>query len=80
MTAALGHVPVRLRPARVDHVLGLTTVSLAAAERSLASTGHTRLAVPDLVADLVDVCTAVLEAPSSAAASPSPLTPATTSP
>ena len=80
MTAALGHVPVRFRGHRVDHVLGLTTVSLATAELSLASTGHRRLTVPDLVADLVDVCTTVLAAPSSAAGSPSPPTPATTSP
>ena len=79
MVAALGHVPDRLRERRVDDAVALMTVSLAGAEASRGAGGRARIPVPELVAELVDVCAAVLAAPSSvaaAAARPS----ATTSP
>ena len=78
MVAALDHVPARLRARRVDHAVGLVTVSLAGAEASRAA-GSPHVSVPDLVAELVDVCAAVLAAPSSVATASSPSL-ATTSP
>jgi AcrR family transcriptional regulator len=65
--AALDHVPDRLRERRVDQMVGLATASLAVAEEQLATTGRTGLPTDELVADLVDVCTAVLAVPSSVA-------------
>lgn len=79
MVAALGHVPDRLRERRVDHAVALVTVSLAGAEASRSAGGRARVSVPELVAELVDVCAAVLAAPSSVAAAPA-RTSATTSP
>jgi AcrR family transcriptional regulator len=74
MVAALDHVPARLRDRRVDHTVGLMTMSLATTEAERASAGRTLLPVPALIADLVDICTAVLAAPSTA---DTPATPAT---
>jgi AcrR family transcriptional regulator len=61
MAAALVHLPPELRDRRTDQATGLIVAGLAAAEA-----GHDGALAPDvLVADLVDIATAVLEAPAS---------------
>lgn len=64
LIAALDHVPERLRGRRVDHAVGLMAMSLATAEAHRATADRTLVPLSDLVADLVDVCTAVITAPS----------------
>jgi AcrR family transcriptional regulator len=60
LAAAIDHVPEPLRATRLDHADGVLVMSLAAAE-----TGRTTLRPDVLVANLVDTCTAILEAPAS---------------
>jgi AcrR family transcriptional regulator len=58
----LDHLPAELRDRRTDQATGLLVAGLAAAEA-----GHgSGLPADALVSDLVDLCTAVLEAPASA--------------
>ena len=61
----LVEVPEALRARRIDHAVGLLLVSLAASERVVAAGGRPKVPVAAQVADLVDICTAVLEAPAS---------------
>ncbi|HWL45740.1 MAG TPA: helix-turn-helix domain-containing protein [Ilumatobacter sp.] len=65
-------VPKPLRARRVDTVIGMLFLALAAAERQLADTGSLRLPVSAIVADLVDTGTAIITAPSSVTADPVP--------
>lgn len=58
LTDALDHLPEPLRRGRVDQALGLAFVTLAAAEAQ-----RRRPEPGPAVADLVNVCTAVLAAP-----------------
>jgi AcrR family transcriptional regulator len=64
---SMADVPEALRRRRVDHAIGLLVLSLAASEGLLASGGRLLVPVDAQVADLVDLCTAVLEAPASPA-------------
>jgi AcrR family transcriptional regulator len=66
LIAILTEVPEALRERRVDHAISTMVVSLAAAEAGTASSGAARLPVDAQVADLVDICTAIVEAPVSA--------------
>lgn len=59
--------PEALRARRVDHAVGVLVMSLAAAEAQLADGAVDPIPVPAQIADLVDICTAVVEAPASAA-------------
>jgi AcrR family transcriptional regulator len=56
-------VPEELRERRVDHAVGVLVMSLAASEASHAAGLAPRLPVAAQVADLVDICTAVVAAP-----------------
>jgi AcrR family transcriptional regulator len=67
LLAAMTDVPEALRQRRVDHAIGTLVLSLAAAEGVLAAGGRPRIPTDAQVADLVDICTAVLEAPASSA-------------
>jgi AcrR family transcriptional regulator len=71
LLAALDHVPAPLRAHRVDHAVGLVVTSLAAMEGGTTSGAQvgTAGAVPVAarIADLVDIATAVLDAPASSA-------------
>jgi AcrR family transcriptional regulator len=61
MAEALTHLPPELRDRRTDQATGLLVSGLAAAEA-----GHgTSLPADALVSDLIDLCTALLEAPAS---------------
>jgi AcrR family transcriptional regulator len=61
LAAALTHLPAELRDRRTDQATGLLVSGLAAAEA-----GHGSSLAPEaLVSDLIDLCTAVLEAPAS---------------
>lgn len=66
LLASVGHLPEALRERRVDHAIGVLVMSLAAAEarvsRGRRSSGLTPAAE---VADLVDTCAAIIEAPAS---------------
>ena len=66
LLAALTDVPEQLRQRRVDHAIGVLVLSLASSETVLAAGGRATIPIDALVADLVDICTAVLEAPASA--------------
>jgi AcrR family transcriptional regulator len=66
LLAALTDVPEALRQRRVDHAVGVLVLSLAATEAVLAGGGRARIPAAAQVADLVDICTAILEAPASA--------------
>ena len=55
MAVHLDHVPEELRPLRVERAIGLVLISLASWEGTPGS--------PARVADLVDACVAVLQAP-----------------
>ena len=61
----LDGVPEALRQRRVDHAIGLLVVSLAASEAVVAAGSRPKVPVAAQVADLVDTCTAILEAPAS---------------
>jgi AcrR family transcriptional regulator len=66
LIASIVHVPAPLRERRVDHAIGVLVLSLAAAEARRAGGGAgPSLPVPALVADLVDTCTALVDAPAS---------------
>lgn len=65
LLGAMTDVPEPLRPRRVEHAIGMLVLSLAASEAVLAADGTGRIPVEAQVADLVDICTAVLEAPAS---------------
>ncbi len=67
LIAAAVAVPDELRERRVDHAVGVLVMSLAAAEALLAGGAPASIPVPAQIADLVDICTAVIEAPASAA-------------
>jgi AcrR family transcriptional regulator len=67
LVAALDQLPEELRASRVDHAVGLLVTSLAAAEVHAAAGGARWLPVAVRIADLVDICTAVLVAPASTA-------------
>ena len=60
LIAAAVAVPDELRERRVDHAVGVLVMSLAAGAPA-------SIPVPAQIADLVDICTAVIEAPASAA-------------
>ena len=60
LAATLDHVPEPLRSTRLDHADGVLVMSLAAAEA-----GRRTLDAGVLVANLVDTCTAILDAPAS---------------
>lgn len=64
---AMPDVPEALRQRRVDHAIGLLVLSLAGSEATIAAGGRPRVPVAAQIADLVDMCTAVLAAPASAA-------------
>lgn len=66
LLAAMDDVPEPLRQRRVDHAIGVLVVSLAGSEGVLAAGGRPLVPVEAQVADLVDILTAVLEAPASA--------------
>lgn len=59
-------VPEPLRERRVEIAIGTLFLALAAAERQLADAGHLRLPSDAITTDLVDTCTAIIAAPSSA--------------
>jgi hypothetical protein len=61
----LDQLPAALRERRLDHAVGLIVMSLAATELALAHGGDGAVPTDAAVADLVDVVTAVLAAPSS---------------
>ena len=61
----MDHVPAVLAERRVDHAIGLAVVSLAGAESGVASARPGPIAPAAVVADLVDMCTAVVDAPAS---------------
>ncbi len=61
--AALDHLPPERRERRLDHAVGLVVLSLAATEAQLAATGSTPVPLADMIADLVEICAAVLTAP-----------------
>lgn len=65
LLASLDHVPVALRESRIDHAVGLVVTSLAALEAGHGVVDDAPVAAR--VADLVDIATAVLDAPASAA-------------
>lgn len=74
--AALNHLAPAQRERRLDHAVGLLVVSLAAAEARLGTTGSAPLPFGEQVAELVEICTAVLAAPAPAAlTTPAPVTP-----
>lgn len=58
-------VPDELRGRRVDHAIGVLVMSLAATETALNGNGPTPIPIAEQVVDLVDMCTAVIEAPAS---------------
>lgn len=62
LAAALGHLPEPVRRRRIDQVVGLVVLSLAAAE---GGTGRRRLPIDAQVTDLVDACCGLLLAPCS---------------
>lgn len=71
--AALGHLPPAQRERRLDHAVGLVVLSLAATEARLGATGWAPVPLAEGVAELVEICTAVLAAPVAApVAVPSP--------
>ncbi len=67
LVAALVHVPEPLRESRVDHAVGVLVMSLATAEIRAAAGEPRRIPPAAQVADLVDICTALIEAPASPA-------------
>jgi AcrR family transcriptional regulator len=67
LVARLDHLPDELRASRIDHAVGLLVMSLAAAEVRAAAGRARQAPVSVRIADLVDICTAVLVAPASAA-------------
>lgn len=67
LVEGLTAVPPPLRERRVDHAVGTLVMSLAAAEAVIAAGGRAELAPATQIADLVDICTAILEAPASPA-------------
>ncbi len=68
LTERSTHLPEAVRRRRVEHAVGLAVMSLAGAEARRASPGAATGDLRDdaLVADLLDTCTAVIEAPASA--------------
>ena len=71
--AALDHLPPAQRERRLDHAVGLVVLSLAATEARLGATGWAAVPLAEGVAELVEICTAVLAAPVAApVAVPSP--------
>lgn len=56
------HLPEALRQRRIDHAVGLAVTALAAAEAARARRSSPALSAEVLVADLLDTCTAVIEA------------------
>jgi hypothetical protein len=62
---ALTDVPDELRERRVDHAVGTLVMSLAATEALTAAGGRAQLPISAQISDLVDICTAILEAPAS---------------
>ena len=67
LAAVSDHLPAPLRQRRIDHAVGLAVMSLAGAEAARATGGPPGVADDVLVADLVDTCTAVIDAPASPA-------------
>lgn len=65
LISAATAVPDELRERRVDHAVGVLVMSLAAAEARLAGGVPDRIPIAAQVADLIDICTAVVEAPAS---------------
>jgi AcrR family transcriptional regulator len=65
LAAASDHLPEEVRQRRVDHAVGLAVMSLAAAEATRARRGRPALPSEALVADLIDTCSAVIDAPAS---------------
>jgi AcrR family transcriptional regulator len=66
LVARLDHLPDELRASRIDHAVGLLVMSLAAAEVRTSAARARQVPVAVRIADLVDICTAVLVAPASA--------------
>ena len=67
LVASITGLPDELRERRVDHAVGVLVMSLAAAELRSATGGRGALGDDAQIADLVDTCTAVVEAPASPA-------------
>lgn len=65
LAEASSHLPEPLRQRRIDHAVGLAVMSLAAAEAARSAQRSPALGHAALVADLLDTCTAVIEAPAS---------------
>lgn len=63
LAEASGHLPEPLRQRRIDHAVGLAVMSLGAAEAARSTGRPSAVGHEALVADLLDTCTAVIEAP-----------------